>query len=98
MTQTFTPGPWTITDRDDLFRIREEASDAVLATTDDGGHPTETIFDYDTQRANAHLIATAPELYAELERLYELLRRGGYAVAGNTAGILAKARGEAVSA
>lgn len=64
---SFTPGPWTISDRGDLLRIREEASDAVIATTDNGGHPVEEIFDWDTQRANAALMASAPELFAWLE-------------------------------
>jgi hypothetical protein len=64
----FTPGPWSITDRGDLFRIRND-NDEVVATTDDGGHPVDEIFDYDTQRANARLIAAAPELYEALTRL-----------------------------
>jgi hypothetical protein len=103
MATQFTPGPWCVTDRDDLFRIREEASDAVLATTDDGGHPTEAIFDYDEQRANAHLIAAAPDLYAALEALvkeangFESWQRP-YAALEPAFAALAKARAKQVSA
>jgi hypothetical protein len=60
-----TPGPWYVTEAaEDLgyCRIREEASDYVLATADDGGHvdprfalPPATI------EANARLIAAAPD-------------------------------------
>lgn len=72
---SFTPGPWYVTEAaEDLgyCRIREQASDYVLATADDGGHvdpkfalPPETI------EANAHLIAAAPELYEAVGRLLE---------------------------
>ena len=71
----FTPGPWSLTDRGDLLRIREEASDAVIATTDNGGHPVEEIFDHEQQVANARLIAAAPDLYTALEDCVERLRK-----------------------
>jgi len=64
----WTAGPWSVTDRGDLLRIREEASDAVIATTDDGGHPDETIFDHEQQLANARLIAAAPEMAEALQQ------------------------------
>jgi hypothetical protein len=58
----FTPGPWSMSDRGDLIRIREESTDAVIATTDDGGHPTDEIFDHETQLANAKAIVAVPKM------------------------------------
>jgi hypothetical protein len=76
-----------------LLRIREEASDAVIATTDNGGHPVEEIFDHEQQLANAHLIAAAPDLYEALE--YILTANDGEPDRFDRAhAALAKARGE----
>lgn len=68
MTSTagWTPGPWYTMDREDMLRIREEASDYIIATTDDGGHPELEVFDFAQQQANARLIAASPALYEAL--------------------------------
>lgn len=72
MTETaFTPGPWYVTEREDMLRIREEGSDYIIATTDDGGHPELEIFDYATQEANARLIAAAPAMFEALRTIAE---------------------------
>jgi hypothetical protein len=71
----FTKGPWYITDSNYL-RIREEASDAVIATLDDGGHPEIEIFNAAAQEANAHLIAAAPDLYEAAEAACRWLGKG----------------------
>lgn len=69
-----TPGPWYITG--DLvggpLRIREESSDYVLATSDDGGHvDPQFALDDAVIEANANLIAAAPDLLAALSDLME---------------------------
>ena len=64
----FTPGPWYVTGDDDLRYVREEASDAVLARIEDGGHVNpEFALSAAEQLANALLIAAAPDLYAAAE-------------------------------
>lgn len=74
-----TPGPWYITDRGDVVRIREEASDAVIATAEDGGHPEEEIFNYKQQLANALLIAAAPSLSVAAQHLLDMIEAQGRA-------------------
>jgi hypothetical protein len=80
----FTPGPWIVTGdlQDGYLRIRDAASEEVLATTDDGGHvDPQFAIDDDIIEANARLIAAAPELYEALEtaarrfRDYEQIHR-----------------------
>lgn len=60
-----TPGPWYA---DDGGRIREEASDYILARIDDGGHiGGKRMISEEAERANARLIAVAPMLLEALE-------------------------------
>lgn len=54
----FTPGPWAINPDEYGIEFQIEGGDARLAD----------VFDI---RANAHLIAAAPDLYAALEALLE---------------------------
>jgi hypothetical protein len=65
----FTPGPWYVTDADYL-RVREEASDYIIATIEDGGHVELEVFDSATQEANARLIRAAPDMFAALEYVW----------------------------
>ena len=55
-----TPGPWLVYTDDEAFVIRDKAKHARVARTQDFYHP-------DIQRANAHLIAAAPDLLTALE-------------------------------
>jgi hypothetical protein len=68
---------WYPTGREDMFRIREEASDYIIATTDGGGHPEIEVFGYATQEAHAHLIAAAPRLFKALAELSDLFALPG---------------------
>ena len=59
---THTPGPWYFTG-EDFYRVRELASDAVVATVEDGEHISgDPIFGDDVVHANARLISAAPEM------------------------------------
>lgn len=62
-----TLGPWYVTECDDFIRVRQESSDAVLATMEDGTHPELELIPWAEQQANAALIAAAPCLLNELE-------------------------------
>ena len=63
MTEQHTPGPWAIESR----TIRELGG-LIVARIDDGGHlVNENEIPEAEQRANAYLIAAAPELLAALE-------------------------------
>lgn len=84
----FTPQPWELIelaapmgDLGSSFVIRGKEAPGGLALTIGGMGDSE-------ERANAHLILTAPEMYAALERIFE---REGWSWIGT---ILAKARGE----
>jgi hypothetical protein len=97
----FTPGPWYVTEAaEDLgyYRIREEASDYVLATTDDGGHPDPKFaLPPNVIEANAHLIAAAPRMYGILSELTDWVRHAGTPpnnIVAHARLILAEARGE----
>lgn len=63
-----TLGPWYVTECDDFIRVRQESSDAVLATMEDGTHPEIELIPWAEQQANAALIAAAPELLAALKQ------------------------------
>ena len=55
---TFTPGPWTVThDLDSYYVVSGSVALAEVSRFSDDGGPTDT-----EQRANARLIAAAPEL------------------------------------
>lgn len=57
-----TPGPWYRSGD----HIREEASDAIIATVSDGGRDDTPVLTDEEIAANAHLIAAAPELLEAL--------------------------------
>ena len=73
---TFTPGPWEIQDAGPGtirgLRFRVVTDDSVIARTTDG---------WKEARANARLIAAAPEMYEVLQELaesMELAKNYGY--------------------
>ena len=57
VTNKHTPGPWQVRHADGLFAIASE--DGWIGTTDGDR-------DENAERANAHLIAAAPEMYQAL--------------------------------
>jgi hypothetical protein len=86
----FTPGPWHVSYR---WWITDDAKQTIARM--DGTHPATPI----EYGATAHLIASAPDLYAALARIRQELRgeraRTDDAVLAEIIGvILAKARGE----
>ena len=90
-TTTHTPGPWGCSD------TSYHAHDYRLTRPDGSPLPLNVIAnDHSEQRANARLIAAAPDLLARLEEALDALEDcGGYA---NTARLcraaIAKAKGE----
>lgn len=66
---TWTPGPWYVTECDDFIRVRQESSDAVLATMEDGTHPELELVPWTEQQANARIMAASPTLYEALKGL-----------------------------
>lgn len=69
-TPTFTPGPWTVyaeNDYDSLGRF-----EVIGADQRDLAMIRPSYRTVDEQRANAHLIASAPALYAALKSLADL--------------------------
>jgi len=80
----FTPGPWTVCNVTDVFtEIGGENRAGIKADSNDGWQIAdcnvgitfvggeECELSLAEKRANAHLIAAAPELYAALKRLTE---------------------------
>ena len=92
----FTPGPWVVYRHLPTDVVVSKSGECSLATLDCG------CGDRKTRRANAHLIAAAPELYKALEEMSSCLSD---IISGNDWGAveeylddaraaLAKARGE----
>ena len=94
MAERFTPGPWTLdrADRDGSLGIVQSGyrvASAHLRATDNP----------DEQKANARLIAAAPELYQALADLVDLirfqeLRDGEYVDVREPLALLARVQGE----
>jgi hypothetical protein len=59
---SYSVGPFYVTEADGAIRVRQESSDNVLATMDDGGHPDLELVPYAEQLANARLFAAASDL------------------------------------
>ncbi len=99
----FTKGPWTINPLDIDF----ESHSIFAPTLASGRRQLIAMASYDDNTmANAHLIASAPELYASLLDSHQLLvmlsdqvskelRAQIYDQCANNSALLAKARGEA---
>lgn len=90
----FTPGPWVVYRDMPTDVVVSKSGECSLATLDCG------CGDRNTQRANAHLIAAAPELYEALDAclgliLNQEMQDGFESQQGHMArAALAKARGE----
>lgn len=116
MNEKFTPGPWKVRDGINVFtRNGARRRDGVEAAINDAWQVSDTgsglTRDTDGQKrtlnsvemvANAHLIAAAPDLYAALKCLYDMLHVASADHRIWTVGMqqaakdaLAKARGEA---
>jgi type II secretory pathway component GspD/PulD (secretin) len=63
----FTPGPWFIPDHASGFEIESSCNKQIAKTSQ--LYAVKQASDHDERRANAHLIAAAPELYEALEKL-----------------------------
>lgn len=84
----FTPGPW----RADITRVYAAGRETPLAIQDWWDSPAEM----EEAKANAALIAAAPEMYALLEKMLDdwMTETGAFADEGWA--LLDKARGEVV--
>lgn len=87
----FTPGPWYVGDQDGyLWNIHDGKARTIAET----GMGNDIYADH--AEANAHLIATAPELYEALDELEAFVHNLGYREypsAAKARAALAKARG-----
>ena len=104
MNAKHTPGPWYFDA--DTGRVREHASDAVVAHLSDGEHvdPDIELFDAGARAKHGRLIAAAPELLVALTDLIAPWNEGRRFVDmdadevlrlfHNARAALAKARGE----
>ena len=71
MTQQHTPGPWRIGDAGNTIFGPKMVDGSLAVMVASISRPGR---DLDAKHANARLIAAAPELLAELQRLYEAAR------------------------
>ena len=95
----FTPGPWTANESESVL-----GGNMLYISQDEGAPYTEYYSDVcqthegedlDVQKANARLIAAAPEMYNKLKSLADsIVLEHGYASAKPIYELLAKARGE----
>lgn len=98
MSQTkFTPGPWRQIERDNKeseipYAIEKEIGNAVLPIADVCFNPATK----KEIKANARLIAVAPEMYNMLERILSAASEGeiNWTILRDAKNLLAKARGE----
>jgi hypothetical protein len=67
----YSAAPWYVSEADGYIRVRQESSDAVLATMDDGGHPDTELVPFNQQLGNAMIMAVAPRLMRAAEVLTE---------------------------
>ena len=82
-----TPGPWRTGTDEDAHVIYDDNLDAIADTLRDDG-------DAETERANAHLIAAAPDLLAVVEALRGPLPVDPANIAALLDWAIAKAKGE----
>ena len=61
-----TPGPWYVSEKKGFYDVVIDDRTAVAFVTDTGGKETE--------KANAHLIAAAPELLKACKEMYEAFK------------------------
>jgi hypothetical protein len=109
MSEKFTPGPWWT---DAVYNEEDLGCSIIAANTDCGpmpGNPTrgQVAFateilpeDAETAKANAHLIAAAPDLHHSLKNIVEIIERDSGLIFNNRGQwlyaarkALAKARG-----
>ena len=105
---SFTKGPWEVCGGySPQFTAIHSAAGYIIFSMADANHHREkdaliTAPDYETQRANAHLIASAPDLYEALKKCVAQLKevRDGtdfececWSLADEAAKALAKAEG-----
>jgi hypothetical protein len=95
--EKFTPGPWLADEAEGLWGVFEDRDGSPIAVLEENLEPLKP----EHAEANANLIAAAPELYAELDRIVKHMARGDWVAADHVAKkgatvALAKARGEAI--
>ena len=88
-THTHTPGPWSVETKGSRHFI-DGADELTVAYVDRAG-----VRERQTYKANAHLIASAPDLLEALKALSVAVRDAGKE---GTAGNLARAEGQALFA
>ena len=88
----FTPGAWYLEDHGYTFIVSKPGDGYITRDVCRMDASTMAAFE---QKANAHLIAAAPELYELLQEIYEWTTHKSTPWAVKTKTALAKARGEA---
>lgn len=71
--EKFTPGPWNVSSANS-YEIRIEFHNGIEGQRQSGHVCTVDGMRGERLRANAHLIASAPELYEALERIAAIVR------------------------
>ena len=87
----FTSGPWSVRSNDECSKVQDSKGHLLAMCSfihSRGRRDTEEV------RANAHLIAAAPEMYAALNDIHDFLRSHDYDTRLVRSAI-AKAKGEA---
>lgn len=97
----FSNGPWKIDESYQSMFLITDSLGAAVTEVDSAGfysgvYNEWTVSPTDTQKANAHLIAAAPEMYELLEKLVnpDNCKKDIIHIIGNAESLLAKARGE----
>ena len=93
METKFTKGKWNFCSDGNVYAFLNNGGANKLFSTE-----TKSIFLSEEEKANAHLIAAAPEMYEALEQVMTTLSSDGFGCFDNTCAeigkLLAKARGE----
>tara|TARA_R100000306_G_scaffold26658_1_gene30401 strand:+ start:24 stop:338 length:315 start_codon:yes stop_codon:yes gene_type:complete len=78
----FTPGPWSVHNTGDIFTdLGARNAEGIDAPSNDGWHIADCDMGglcLEEVRANAHLIAAAPDMYEALQQAITSMQDSGY--------------------